>query len=107
MTKLVKIFLLKQTDIDKILKIIQCKVLKGTHLPITIRDIQAGYLNSYYFKNVHLYLAQNKLPSNKLTIKRIEALAEKYVLLNSLFFKSSSNLEKRHCSISYTRSLCR
>ena len=28
----------KQTDIDKILKIIQRKVLKGTHLPVKIRD---------------------------------------------------------------------
>ena len=29
----------KQTDIDKILKIIQRKVLKGTHLPVTIKEI--------------------------------------------------------------------
>ena len=32
-------YLPKQTDIDKILKIIQRKVLKGTHLPVTIREI--------------------------------------------------------------------
>ena len=32
----------KQADIDKILKIIQRKVLKGTHLPITAKEIQAG-----------------------------------------------------------------
>ena len=31
-------------DIMKILKIIQREVLKGTHLPVTIREIQAGYL---------------------------------------------------------------
>ena len=36
-------FLLKQTDIDKILEIIRKKVLKGTHLPIMIKEIQAGY----------------------------------------------------------------
>ena len=50
---------LVQADIDKILKIIQHKVLKGTCLPITIKDIQAGYLISSYFKDIHLYLAQN------------------------------------------------
>ena len=31
--------LVRKTDIDKILQIIQCKVLKGTHLPVTIKDI--------------------------------------------------------------------
>ena len=39
-------FLPKQVDIDKILKVIQRKVLKGTHLLVKIKDIQAGYLNS-------------------------------------------------------------
>ena len=52
-------FLPKQTDIDKILEIIRKKVLKGTHLPLTIKEIQAGYLNSLYFKDIYLYLAQN------------------------------------------------
>ena len=37
-TKLIQKFLLKQMDIDKILDIIKRKVLKGTHLPLTIRD---------------------------------------------------------------------
>ena len=35
-----------QADIDKILEIIRKKVLKGTHLPLMIKEIQAGYLNS-------------------------------------------------------------
>ena len=29
----------KQTDIDKVLKIIQRKVLKGTHFPVMIKEI--------------------------------------------------------------------
>ena len=61
--RLVQKFLPKQADIDKILKIIQRKVLKGTHLPVTVKEIQAGYLISPYFKDLYLYLAQNKLPS--------------------------------------------
>ena len=48
-------YLPKQTGIDKILKIIQRKVLKGTHFPVTIKEIQAGYLNSPYFKDISLY----------------------------------------------------
>ena len=52
-------YLPKQTDIDKTLEIIQRKVLKGTHLPIEINEIQAGYLCSPYFKDLYLYLSQN------------------------------------------------
>ena len=71
-------FLPKQMDIDKILEIIRKKVLKGTHLPLTIKEIQAGYLNSLYFKDIYLYLAQNRLPCKKAAIKRVEILAERY-----------------------------
>ena len=94
MSRLVQKFLLKQADTDKILKIIQQKVLKGTYLPITIKDIQAGYLVSSYFKGVYLYLAQNKLPSAKSATRKIEALAEKYILLDPLLFKIISTPEK-------------
>ena len=41
--KIIHKFLPKQMDIDRILQIIQRKVLKGTHLPIEIKEIQAGY----------------------------------------------------------------
>ena len=80
-------FLPKQTDIDKILEVIRKKVLKGTHLPLTIKEIQAGYLSSSYFKDIYLYLAQNRLPVKKAAIKRVEVLAEKYIILDSLLFK--------------------
>ena len=74
--KLVQMFLLKQAYIDKILKIIQRTVLKGTHFPVTVKEIQAGYLMSPYFKvspyfkDLYLYLAhaQNKLSNTKSAI---------------------------------------
>ena len=47
----------KQTDIDNILKVIQRKTLKGTHLLVEIKEIQAGYLTSFHFKNIYLYLS--------------------------------------------------
>ena len=92
--KIVQKYLPKQADIDKILKVIQRKVLKGTHLPITIMEIQAGYLNSPYFIDLYLYLSQNKLPSSKSTMCKIEALSEKYILLDSLLFKLNIEKEK-------------
>ena len=80
-------FLPKQTDIDKILEIIQRKVLKGTHLPVEVKEIQAGYLHSPYFKDLYQYLLQNKLPGSKSAIKKLQAISEKYVLLDSLLFR--------------------
>ena len=89
---LVHKYLPKQMDIDKILEVIQRKVLKGTHLTIEVKEIQAGYLCSPYFKDLYLYLLQNKLPSSKSAIRKLETLPEKYVLLDSLLFRIS--LEK-------------
>ena len=94
MGRLVQKFLPKQANIDKILKIIQWKILTGTHLPVTMKEIQAGYLVSSYFKDIYLYLAQNKLPSDKTAIKKVEPLAEKYILLDLLLFKIVSNPDK-------------
>ena len=85
--KLIQKFLPKQTDIDKILDIIKRKVLKGMHLPLTIKEIQAGYLSSPYFKDLYLFLLQNKLPSKRSSAKKVETLAESFVLLDSLIFK--------------------
>ena len=84
----------KQTDIDKILKIIQRKVLKGTHLPVTAQEIGVRYLNSPYFKDLYLYLAQNRLPSSKSAIHKVETLAEKYILLDSLLFRLNTSQDK-------------
>ena len=69
-------YLPKQTDIDRILEIIQRKVMKGSHLLVKIREIQAGYLHSPHFKDLYLYLSQNKLLYSKSMIKRIGTLAE-------------------------------
>ena len=65
-------YLPKQTNVDKMLEVIQRKVLKGMHLPVKIKEIQAGYLHSSYFKDIYLYLSHNKLPSSKMAIKRVE-----------------------------------
>ena len=80
-------FLPKQTDIDKILEIIQRKVLKGTYLPVEVKEIQTGYLCSPYFKDLYQYLLEKKAQSSKSAIKKLKALSEKFVLLDSLLFR--------------------
>ena len=86
-TKLIQKYLPKQTDIDKILDIIKKKVLKGTHLPLTIKEIHTSYLSSPYFKDIYLFLSQNKLPSKRSSTRKVETLAESFVLLDSMIFK--------------------
>ena len=79
----------KQADIDGILKVIQRKVLKGTHLSVKVKEIQARYLNSSHFKDIYLYLSPNKLPISKAVIRKIE----RYILLDSLLFKITPEKE--------------
>ena len=61
--------------------------MKGTHLPLTIKEIQAGYLTSLYFKNIYKYLGQNILPRKRCARQKIENFSERYILLGSLLFK--------------------
>ena len=77
-SKLVQKYLPRQEDIDKILDIIKRKVLKGTHLPLTIKEIQAGYLTSLFFKDLYRYLAQNILPHKRHARHKVETLSVIY-----------------------------
>ena len=72
---------------------IQRKVLKGTRLPVEIKEIQAIYLSSFYFQDIYLYLAQNKLPTSKAAIRKVETLAGYYILLDSQLFKITPERE--------------
>ena len=96
-TKLIQTYLPKQMDIDKILDIIKRKVLKGTYLPLTVKEIQAGYLTSPYLKD--LFLSQNKLPSKRSAIKKVEMLAKSFVLLDSLIFKLVTTPDKEAAAL--------
>ena len=100
-TKLVQRFLPKQTDIDKILDVIKRKVLKGTHLPITIKEIQAGYLTSPYFKGLYLYLAQNKLPNKRNAIHKVD-LSRKIHLTRFIIFQIGNYARYEYSAISST-----
>ena len=67
--KLVHKFLPKQADIDKILHVIQRKVLKNTHLLVEIKEIQeAIYIAPTLKTYISIYI-QNKLPHSKPAIR--------------------------------------
>ena len=85
---LVQKFLSKQADINKIFKIIHRKVLKGTHLPVIVREIKAGYLVSSYLIYLCLYLAQNKLPNTKTAIQKGRNVSREIYLTRFFTFQN-------------------
>ena len=70
------------------------------------KKIQPEYLISPYFKDLFLYLAQNKLPNTKSTIRKMEMLAESYILLDLLLFKLVTMQETETVVTGYTRNMC-
>ena len=66
-------YLPKQMDIDKMLEVIHRKMLKGTHLPMEIKEIQAGYLCSPYFKDLYLLINNYFLLEQFRSKKRLSA----------------------------------
>ena len=77
----------QQSEIDPLLKEIQTKILRQVHLPISFRDLRGAYLNSAFFRDIYLYLSQNKTPSNPRKRAQILSQASDYMLLDTLLFK--------------------
>ena len=77
-------------------------MLKGTHLPVETKEIKARYLTSSHFKDIYRYLSQNKLPISKTVIRKVEMLAERYILLDFLLFKITPEKESAVLAVSET-----
>ena len=69
-------------------------MLKDTHLPLTIKEIQAGYLSSSFLKDLYKYLAQNIMSHKRHARHKVEVLAESFILLDCLLFKLVMILDK-------------
>ena len=85
--KLAKRDLLRQAEIDRIMRCIKRKVLCNIHLPLTLRDLQVAYLQSLQFRGIYVYLAQNRMPKSHKDAKHIAIASQDYMLLDSLLFK--------------------
>ena len=79
--------LLKQPDIDKLMKQLNRKIPTQTRFPSSFKDLEAAYCNSAAFKDIYQFLRYNKLPTNRRLAKRIEANALDYYVLGTLLFK--------------------
>ena len=80
-------FLPKQGDIDRLIAKINKKVLRDTNLCVDLRDLKAAYLTSPHFRDIHLYLLQNRVPLEKGVAKWLDQNARNYLILDGLLFK--------------------
>ena len=80
-------FLPKQGDIDRLIAKINKKVLRDTNLCVDLRDLKAAYLMSPHFRDIYLYLLQNRMPLGKGAAKRLDQNARNYLILDGLLFK--------------------
>ena len=86
-------FLPKQGDIDRLIAKINKKVLRDTNLCVDLRDLKAAYLKSPHFRDIYLYLLQNRMPLGKGAAKRLDQNTRNYLILDGLLFKILENGE--------------
>ena len=80
-------FLPKQGDIDRLIAKINKKVLRDTNLCVDLRDQNTAYLTRPHFRDIYLYLLQNRMPLGKVAAKRLDQNARNYLILEGLLFK--------------------
>ena len=77
----------KQSKIDPVFKLIQSKILRQIHLPTSFCDLHGAYLNNPHFRDIYLYLLQNKAPKSARKRGQIISMSQDYMLLDNLLFK--------------------
>ena len=77
----------KQTDIDRLMKVLNRKILTRSRFPDTLKDLEAAYVQSAYFKDLYEYVRYNKLPTNLRKAHQVQVEANNYFLLGILLFK--------------------
>ena len=77
----------KQSEIDKLLKQLNRKILTQTRYPSSLKDLEGAYCDSAAFKDIYQFLRYNRLPSNRRLAKKVEASAQDYYVLGTLLFK--------------------
>ncbi len=69
-----------QADVEGLLKHLEQKVLRHTHLPLSYRDMEAAYMNCPQFKDIFLFLSKGILPKNKNSANKVMNNSDRYML---------------------------
>ena len=77
----------RQSDIDKIVKNIETRVIHSLDLPIQAQDLVKAYQHSTHFCDIYQYIIDGKLPSSVKAQNCIRAEALSYVVINNFLFR--------------------
>ena len=79
--------LLTQADIDKILTQINGKYLRKMHLPCSLRDMLAAYMQSPHFHDIYNVIVFNRYPKHRKAIEKLQqAMLSQYVVQGGLLY---------------------
>ena len=84
----------RQSDIDKIVKSIETRVIHGLELPIQAQDLIKAYQTSVHFRDIYHYITDRKLPSGSKAQSCIRAEALNYVVVNNVLFRIDTQKDK-------------
>ena len=77
----------KQADVDKILTQINRKYLRRIHLPCSLRDMQAAYMQSPHFCDIYNAIMFNRYPKHRKAIEKLQqAMLSQYVAQGGLLY---------------------
>ena len=77
----------KQADIDKILTQINRKYLRRIHLPCSLKDMQAAYMQSPHFCDIYNAIMYNRYPKHRKAIEKLhQAMLSQYVVQGGLLY---------------------
>ena len=77
----------KQADIDKILTQINRKYLRRMHLPCSLKDMQATYMQSPHFCDIYNAIMYNRYPKHRKAIEKLhQAMLSQYVVQGGLLY---------------------
>ena len=77
----------RQSDIDKIVKTIETRIIHSLELLIQAQDLIKAYQPSTHFRDIYQYITDGKLPSSTKVQNCIRAEALNYVIINHFLFR--------------------
>ena len=84
----------RQSDIDKIVKTIETRMIHGLELPIQAQDLIKTYQRSVHFQDIYHYITDGKLPSGSKAQNCIHPEALNYVIVNNFLFRIDTQKDK-------------
>ena len=76
----------RQSDIDKIVRNIETRVIHSLELPIQAQDLVKAYQHSTHFRDIYHYITDGKLLSSVKAQNCIRAKALNYVVIDNFLF---------------------